>query len=425
MKLSDKNIDQLFRDAAQNSDAPRYDHAYWNEVKNSLDEQDKQKRGYLFWALGGSVFSILLIALLFQYNSPNEQEVLAHNTVENNLTKNNNRESNTLKNSKEDGLALNKNHSKNQQQSPSGQGITEFKSKDKNRKDLNGNKNNTIPLVVENKEVDGTHVKDNTPNSESPDLITEEKSQIKEKKQEFNLEEIPTRSFISSNEENTSRLEPKKISLNNLENEQKLIAFNNKRKLNYYAKVSVGLMENYETSRPFQSAVFDASINVEFTKDKLIIRSGVGSQITTNADLVVSQRAKVYGFGITNHQSNLSYQSLMDIYVPLEFGYNYNNTSFGVGGQINYLVSTTMNHESLENSTVVSKEKLRGIKDGLNSISTQGYIWVEQKINNRFSAGVKIGTNLSSRINEGKYFNESATTNPLFGQLTLRYNLLK
>jgi hypothetical protein len=167
------------------------------------------------------------------------------------------------------------------------------------------------------------------------------------------------------------------------------------------------------------------SLNLEYQKEQVLIRSGIGFQATSNADLVVSERAKVYGFGITTHQNNLSYQSLYDLYIPIELGYTLNNTSFGFGAQVNYLLGTTMNYESLENKVIVDEYKIKGFSEGLNTLTAQGYVWLEQKLTDRFAAGVKVGTNLNSRIKEGKYFNESATTNPLYGQLTLRYNIIK
>ena len=225
----------------------------------------------------------------------------------------------------------------------------------------------------------------------------------------------------------TETLLPRVVKLEQSEVSGELVPFqlpmNNS--INYYAKLSTGLMENYETSRPFQSGVFDLSLNIEYEKEQVLFRTGLGIQATSNADLVVSERAKVYGFGLTTHQNNLSYQSLYDIYIPVELGYSLNNTSFGFGMQMNYMLTTTMNYQSLENNIIVDEAKLKGFQEGLNALTAQGYIWLEQKLNDRFSAGVKVGTNLSSRIKEGRYFNESATTNPLYGQITLRYNLNK
>src|SRR5690554_7796996 len=99
-------------------------------------------------------------------------------------------------------------------------------------------------------------------------------------------------------------------------------------------------MENYKTSRPYESGLIDLSLNLEGNFNGIILRTGVGAQHTSNADLILSKKAKVYGFGVTRHQRDLSYQSLFDLYIPLEFGYRINATSFGVGVQANYLINT-------------------------------------------------------------------------------------
>ncbi|HEU0227716.1 MAG TPA: hypothetical protein VFQ86_08260, partial [Arachidicoccus soli] len=57
--------------------------------------------------------------------------------------------------------------------------------------------------------------------------------------------------------------------------------------------------------------------------------------------------------------------------------------------------------------------------------TTLGYVWMEYHFSPVFSLGAKLGTNLTSRIKKGEYFNNSVLTNSLFGQLTLRFDLLK
>jgi hypothetical protein len=192
-----------------------------------------------------------------------------------------------------------------------------------------------------------------------------------------------------------------------------------------YGKVSGGLMENYKTSKPYGSGLVDISLNLEMNFDGLLLRTGIGAQHTSNADLIVSQRAKVYGFGVTNHQNDLSYQSLFDLYIPLELGYKINATSFGIGAQVNYLLSTGMDLNLYENQNLVNTQKYYGSTDGLNTFSTQGYVWMEHQFNSRFSIGLKIGTNISGRIKDDAYFNQSSTTNPIYGQVSLRFNIIQ
>tara|TARA_R100000951_G_C2635661_1_gene179205 strand:+ start:388 stop:1674 length:1287 start_codon:yes stop_codon:yes gene_type:complete len=428
MNLNDKNIDQLFRDAAQNSDAPRYDHSYWNEVNSMLNKEDKRKRGFLLWSIGGSVIVALLVSTLFIVNNNQNSDVqLAGDSNSNTKSfnsehSNSNSEHNQAVQAGKSQIAIDKINTTNKN-------ITEGNTTSLAETNARIDSGNNAPSIsrANNGLIDKDPIKTESTKQLPLDDRVEHKKDIKDNQASTsNKNENTTEAGLDKNYIIES-LSPKVVYLSNPEVSKELLPFKlqNDKILNVYAKLSAGLMENYETSRPFQSGLFDLSLNLEFQKDQVLLRTGLGLQATSGADLVVSQRAKVFGFGLTTYQNNLSYQSLYDLYIPIEIGYSLNNTSFGFGSQINYLLNTTMNYESLENNNVVEKDKLKGFKEGLNSFTAQGYVWLEQKISNRFVAGVKIGTSLNSRINEGRYFNESATTNPLYGQLTLRYNLIK
>jgi hypothetical protein len=419
MNLSDKNIDQLFRDGAQNSNAPRYDHAYWNEIKATLNAEDKRKRGFILWSVAGSFVATLLVVSLFYINGEETKILLADsNDSSIEYTKNKDLKSNQGKlfsSSDNDTEKTNSNtpleeKAKYISSSKSFEGTV-----------VSGNVQKTSGSSVTNLTADSEFQEDNDYHSNEETNYTSSEIERLEEQQEIKSH------FKQESELVINSLTIRKIELREVDVETSLVPFDlkDRNNLTFYTKLSAGLMENYETSRPFESGVFDLSLNTEFQKGQVLFRAGIGFQMTSNADLVVSERAKVYGFGLTTHQNNLSYQSLYDIYVPLEIGYSLNNTSFGFGAQLNYMIGTTMNYESMTNDIVVDKTKLKGFKEGLNSFTAQGFVWLEQKVSNRFVAGIKVGTNLNSRIKEGRYFNESSTTNPLYGQLTLRYNLNK
>src|SRR5690554_225537 len=68
MSLEDKNIDQMFSDAAHSQKAPQYDPAYWAEMNAMLNARDAKKRGFLFWAFGGTIVFAGLFLSLFIFN---------------------------------------------------------------------------------------------------------------------------------------------------------------------------------------------------------------------------------------------------------------------------------------------------------------------------------------------------------------------
>ncbi|PWH86839.1 hypothetical protein [Brumimicrobium oceani] len=418
MSEENKNIDQLFSDAAHSEPAPQYDSAYWAEMNSMLNERDKKKRAFIFWALGGSAaFAVLLISLFtLNMRTPLEKERyvqekqnLELNKMEkfNNLTPSTSEDRGTQKEIK------NSENKVNGQQSLVSKNI----SKPEDNPTFIGEHQNSIAESTINVE------KQNSKTSQTASFKNWSKENTFVEKSDLgrNINKKESESLITLPIQSVYRIqqmEAKKITTSNFELKERP-------KYILYTKISGGLMENYKTSRPYESGLFDLSLNLEIDMNHVLFRTGMGTQITTNADLIVSQRKEINDIIVVQLQKDLSYQNLVDVYIPVELGYQLNNTSFGVGAQINYLLTTSMDLNNYENKELINTEKRFGNRDGLNSFSTQGYVWIEQKFSPVFSMGLKAGTNISGRIKDGAYFNESATTNPIYGQLSLRVNLIK
>ncbi|RFC53937.1 hypothetical protein [Brumimicrobium aurantiacum] len=428
MSIEDKNLDQLFSDAAQSQSAPQYNSDYWKEMNGMLNARDRKKRVLLFWTLGGSAAFAILFLSLFAINSDlmiKERYTLEQTNIK--LEKINSIKENTLVTAKakkhnaslstiniESNFTKNASHeNKNRLTSP----ITHVKS--------GGQKNNTNFNTLKRKKATTPHLSKNNntiKNEANATLIENNKVHSNQKNTSSSIVDKASSTHIL----NLPYIEVNRLAQNNPTNMSLAdINTNNTLRIIYYAKLSGGLMENYKTSKPFESGLFNLSLNSELNLKNVLIRLGVGTQFTGNADLIVSKRATVYGFGVTNHQTDLSYQNLFDIYVPLEFGYKLNKSSFGIGAQINYLLTTSMNFNHYENNFLSETEKFYGYKNGLNTFSSQGYIWYEYQFTNAIALGLKAGTNISGRIEDNAYFNQSMATNPIYGQVTLRYNLFK
>lgn len=406
MSIDNKNIDKLFNEAAHSQSAPAYKSAYWSEMNAILNKQDAQRKGFIYWTLGGVLLLAILIPFLFTpaqkkevapvlYSQDTADTQLDLTPVETSKNANltsmptdmnpvSNRESTALtefSNNKNTGEKITASNTLNEIASPAKQG----KSK----------QGEVVPILED---------------IASPTLP--EKNREKKERPLFSLSPIKHTQIKERNIQ-----EPFKSGF----------TYKPITRIALYGKFSGGIMENYKTKRPFESGIMDLSLNVEFKLGHgLVLRTGLGSQFTTNADLTVSQRTKATEFQEKDIQTDLSYQNLYDLYIPIEFGYQYKRTSFGVGVQANYLVDTRIDVNRFEDYELVSEEKLKGAKTGLNALSTQGYVWVEQRLTKRLALGLKVGTNISGRIkNNTNFINESATTNPLYGQLTLRFDFIK
>ena len=406
MKLDDKNIDQLFRDAAQNASAPNYDSSYWNDVSSVLNAEDRKKKLLLFWSLGGSLALVLLFSMLF--TGTNGDQSIMYTQVESNDVK-------TIKHS-DNIVDVTSTKPKNTGNSSSG-----FNSSRSVKEKIN------TPLEEENLQVHNVSrlfaQADNNPGNE----LTNTPKEMNVTTDKVIEQNIPKNDLSSTHldltDENLS-LRMKELQFDII-NTPDLLTLNNENNWNVLIELNAGIMENYKTSRPFESGLVSLALKGIYSKSNLILSSGIGLQASTNSDLVVSQRAKFYGFGVVNYQTDLSYQNMYDIYIPLEIGYKQNKTSFGMGLQANYLINTSMMMQKYEDNELISTENITGYSNWLNKLSAQGYVWLSHQLGDHFSAGLKIGTSFTNRIKEGDYFNESSTTNPVFGQVSLRYNIFK
>ncbi|HZH86209.1 MAG TPA: hypothetical protein VFD77_02760 [Brumimicrobium sp.] len=439
MSTDKNNIDQLFSDAAHSQKAPQYNAAYWAEMNALLNAKDAKKRAFILWAFAGSALFAVLFLSLFIVNmdfnqaekrytqtalhntvitehsdvtikeSTNDQKTSTQNEVYNSKI---NQTDNSSLNTQSTITSLESNNEKsvvqnsNDLQTKTASG--EKYSKDKLSLTYAHTMGNGTDKIYESKSaklnndrVNSNHdlVEENTLNDEY-----------------FDNEEVQTLPFDKTN--SIHQNDPGDLF-------NSALKYKSNRSLTVYSKLSGGLMENYKTSRPYESGLLDLSLNLEMNFDGVLLRTGIGTQLTSNADLIVSQRAKVYGFGVTNHQNDLSYQNLFDIYIPIELGYKINATSFGIGAQANYLLTTGMVLNNYENHKLVNRETYNGSTEGLHTFSTQGYVWMEHQFTSRFSLGLKVGTNISGRIKDSDYFNQSSTTNPIYGQLSLRFNIIQ
>lgn len=410
MKLDDQNIDQLFNDAAHSRTAPQYDARYWDDIEAVLNEESRKKRLLVWFASGGGLVLALLIGILTGVNGTDTQQRYVQENS-NGLTPDQWHTPEMLATNKE----------RKTETAPSQNHTADETTRERSNELSTSNTVTSTPSTAEV-----------TENEVEPKQSVVHHNMPASQKDAAGIIENELPMGKRSNEPVAAlRLENRPTPLNTRLPETKAtnklldIASNQRDGLSPYLQLSGGLMENYKTSRPLESTVMSLSAGLIHRRGNIILRSGIGFQATTNADLVVSKRSKYYGFGVTNNQNDLSYQNLYDLYLPLAFGYEHNNTQFGMGIQLNYLVNSSMNLEVYENQDLVRKQRYTGADNGLNQLSAQGYLWAEQRLMEEFYLGVKVGTHFYNRLSTGEYINESATTNPIYGQVSIRYNFGK
>lgn len=432
MKLDDKHIDQLFNDAAQKEKAPAYSSSYWEEMSGIIQARTARKKRLLAWIFIGTGACLLFITSLVLLNQQTTSVRYAQNSID----------STSLKVSK---VAPNKSNSMNSALVKS-TSINEAangmsRNVDRTKEAMNPSKENSSSSTLHTNEITQvnktTHGRTSVPVKENSTLNTATMANKNNPNNASSQTNVPSAASNPNTASVKNRQDVFRLTLLTPRIVEHISTTNNGdmvlKKLNYssgvryrlYANLGGGLMENYKTKSPFQSGSFDLKLGFETEIHNLLIRTGIGSQVTTNADLIVSKRTKVETFKVVEYQSDLSYQRMIDLYVPVELGYNLKKVSFGVGVQENYLLTSKMEASYYTDHVLTGTKNLYGNTDGLHRFSTQGYVWAEYRISPLFSVGAKVGTSLTTRIKEGKYFNHSASTNPLYGQLTLRFDFLK
>src|SRR5690554_4900355 len=275
MSIEDKNIDQMFSDAAHSQKAPQYDPAYWAEMNAMLNARDAKKRGFLFWAFGGTIVFAGLFLSLFIFN-----------------------------------MDLSKTQERYTQVALSTE--MQFENVDYTKNAIrpiqkNVNTDEKSVSSINKQERKNTSTESNKMQSNS----LEHSSELDLKNE--NSDDDLNRASIQVNEMNHNHtaddaiqnLPFEFVNVLHLDEAGNIFHSNNNFKprprLSIYAKLGGGLMENYKTSRPYESGLIDLSLNLEGNFNGIILRTGVGAQHTSNADLILSKKAKVYGFGVTRH----------------------------------------------------------------------------------------------------------------------------
>ena len=77
MILEDKHIDELFRNAANQSSSPEYHSSYWKEMEGLLNDSKNRRKQLLFWSSIGGILMIVLADKISDFLSKNRMyEVL-------------------------------------------------------------------------------------------------------------------------------------------------------------------------------------------------------------------------------------------------------------------------------------------------------------------------------------------------------------
>ncbi|MGB0933302.1 MAG: hypothetical protein ACPGU5_03410 [Lishizhenia sp.] len=392
MNLTDKNLDNRFKDAATRSKSPEYKEDYWNEFESILNAEQKKKGGLWIWFSAGTVIFTLLSSLLFTGS-----DSVHFAAIE---------KSSTLGQKKSQ-------HFSSEKQTNTSSIKNNFSSQNKTATLEKMHSKST--LIKNSVEQNGLNLAPSSSsellkNSESYNANNPKKESVKTTKEVTEILPIHTQDLpvISKQLKNKQLVDPK---------------IKSKKGWNIYSQLNLGIAEAYNTNILGRSYTTDVSLNVEHKFETLVLRTGLGIAATTNSAIAYTDRSKVYGYSSNTYSHHIVFDNLYEVYVPLELGVEVKGYSFGAGLSARYLLSNTLHFTSTENNQIVINEDYQNIREGLNDFSLSGHVFVDKALTSQISVGAKAGTLLTDRYSKENVFEFGENRkNPLFGQLYIKLN---
>ena len=433
MNLNDKNIDQLFRKGADNMEAPEYNDAYWDEMSQIIDADAKSRKKLIAWVFSGVLGVAVIVFLLFlNVVQLNEEATFVSSNTE--ITEQLDEKITTSKNDASNSEFHDGMSEKNTQKFVAKDDINDKTPHSNFEKSETATNKELLSRDKTNKEDRSTSVKVDKSSSDQLEANTGKNQRVSSTTpSDFKTDNktIANRNDPLTVEHTNSSVNTLPIKLiameTNSEVDQNLISIKNlmnRWRVSYHAEAAFGVSESYQsnTSSPWR---YSAAGIIRLKYNQLVIQTGFGVQVESPANLQVTERAKVYGFGLNNYENILNYKSFTQLYVPLEIGYKSNNSTFGIGGQFHTIVGTRMSLTSKVNQEITAQKDFNNQTAGLNRYSGNFYLWIDQQLTDKISAGVRVGSAIGTRIADSHYFNTLTNEQPIFGQLTLKYQLFK
>lgn len=421
MKLNDKNIDKIFKDAAAAQDTPKFKEEYWSEMESIIDENKSKSKLPIY--LGSiAVLGVLFSLGYFLNSSPKESyernEIL--------LSKNEISQEETDELSKSGGVSDNL--------TPNSFTDTEDEAENTDSKnDVTESTEESLPKSNKSKESfkkESNSARNDLFAKKTDDTIninTTDKSSKNHDDYQVNEEGRLNKSVDNdeAQSDDISRLSPREKALtSDLEENKNLIPLNNRIKPNFKFGIEGGLTfaESYQGNTASSSRFSLASI-ASMNWNNIVVRSGVGISHEKANNLKLRQSSTVYGMNATEYENTLHYNTFTELFIPLEIGYRFHNTTFGIGGQASLLMGTKMTHDSRVNGELIESRSLRNRKDALNTVIGGGYLWVHQHLSRKVEAGVKIGKAFRGRVYDSGFDHNISKPNPIFGQIYVNFTI--
>ncbi len=396
MNWTEEDIDQLFKDSANQLNVPFQD-SYWTEMEAMLP-QTKSKKG-LGWIFGGTIACLALISTFFfpesAVKSTNISHGIAH-TETKNITKSH---------SIDTGISTKTNLTENSTNTESQSKIAKQKNKS------NFNRFAKTVNTFSSTQLDENGQSKNALNISQPTEIDVEISNLSPENDFATMQKLPL-TFVP-NQENF-------LATSNFKNA------NLKRKSNsLYVQLGAGLAESYmQTSSSNWMPTFSIGGGYQYTPQGFGFTAGLNLNTSFSNNLEINRKSKVYNFGSTNYEQNFRYKQIYTLELPLSVDFRRNRQTFSVGIAPTYIASSLMRYSQLEDGNISEDEVYIGQKVGLGQFGLKPSISYQLEIAKGWNVGIQLSTQIIQQVDNTQFIGTSRS-NPLSGQITVRKSILK
>lgn len=414
MNREDKELDQLFKDASQQKTFEFKDE-FWEEFEKMLPEKKGKKKIGVFWWLNSGLLVIAMIGGVIFFSSKDTSIHLAKNDLKNELTISNGI---NYRNKNEIISTINKQNTKSVN-------VKNHDNKTDKRIDYSRNQNayKTNKVVIENKnsqeENSSTNAKDLNKNQIRIANLNERESSI-------NSVDLIEKSIIdkfNKSKEGIGLLDKRQLDLSLYPTYIKNGIYSSKTKkwksyIDGFYSINQSPIINSTNGSNFSNG-FGLGFGVIRSKSNWQLTGGLNLVAQQYSNLTINDRVKVYGFGVKNYQSEISYRSLYTIELPIYAGYSIKNHTIQFGIVPSYLMLTKLDYVVLLNDQIQTESSAYNYKKGLTSIMLKPSLKYSFKIAPTWQIGAVIQIHAISPISKN-IFTGIQNNHPLNGQLFIR-----
>jgi hypothetical protein len=398
MNWTEEDIDQLFRDSANQLNVP-FQESYWTEME-ALLPQTKTKKG-LGWIFGGTIACLGLISTLFFSENIVKSED-STNKVANIQTKNIAHSSSVYpiqfiqaKTVSAENVVLNTgNKSINRSLEKQASKIVILKT------DLYAGSSET-PLEVQNINLVAQN------QIELPAQI----ELAAESEEQFSIERLPLLSF-PNHAISLATSNFKSLNLNRKSN-------------TLYVQIGVGLTESFlQTNERNWMPTLNIGAGYQYSPKGFGFTAGLNLNTTFSNNLEINRKSKVYNFGSTNYEQNFSYKQIYTLELPVSIDFRKNKQTFSLCISPTFIASSLMRFSQSENGNLSHDEYYIGQKVGLNHFGLKPSVGYQLELAKGWNLGIQLNTQLMKQVDDSQFIGE-LRDNPLSGQITIRKTITK